>query len=112
VYSFLRKDPFVLVGNGPGFIMSIWLNLTASKLIYKNYSRQKLRQSMPIQRMLEKSYRLIIEMVSARSIHVDDDGNTNISVYSNGNGNDNADKHVNSAQSQLSRMNATDCTLF
>jgi solute carrier family 50 protein (sugar transporter) len=107
-YSFLRQNPFVLVGNAPGFIVSIWLNLTAVKLIYQNYSRQKLRQSMPMQRMLEKSYRMSIEMASAPIIHLDDDGNT---VYSNGNDNDNADKHVNSAESQLSRSrtNATDC---
>lgn len=43
-YSFLIKNLFVFFGNATGFIISLWLNMNASKLLYHeyyNYNHQK-----------------------------------------------------------------------
>ena len=38
-YSFLTKDVFVLIGNAPSFLLSLWLNVGASQLQYLSYIR-------------------------------------------------------------------------
>jgi solute carrier family 50 (sugar transporter) len=45
-YAVLKKDVFILVGNGPGFIISIWLNLQAVQLQYDTFRLQETRKSI------------------------------------------------------------------
>ena len=42
-YSFLTKDLFVLFANLPGLMVSVWLNVGACKLQYREYYDAKLR---------------------------------------------------------------------
>jgi len=44
-YSFIIKDLFVFLANSPGFILSIWLNMNASKLIYHDHISKRARSS-------------------------------------------------------------------
>mmetsp|Transcript_33243 Transcript_33243/g.48843 ORF Transcript_33243/g.48843 Transcript_33243/m.48843 type:complete len:301 (+) Transcript_33243:135-1037(+) len=45
-FSFVIKDPFVLLGNVPGVIISVWLNMSASKLLYLDHASQSIRNSI------------------------------------------------------------------
>jgi len=67
-YSFLRSDPYVLVGNGPGLILSIWLNMNACKLLYREYSQSVLRRSLP--KLLEQSHRMSLSTSTTTMIPI------------------------------------------
>lgn len=41
VYGYYTRDPFVVAGNIPGLILSIWLNTGAAKLQYLDLSHKK-----------------------------------------------------------------------
>jgi solute carrier family 50 protein (sugar transporter) len=45
-YSYLTKNIFVLVGNFPGVVISIWLNMCAIKLQYHDHTASIMRKSM------------------------------------------------------------------
>jgi len=45
-YSFLLKNVFVFLGNAPGFILAIWLNIQAIKLQYENHRSHELQSSI------------------------------------------------------------------
>jgi len=50
-YSFITEDPFVLAANGPGFLISIWLNHGAAKLQFQSLceiSRQRLDSNIKV----------------------------------------------------------------
>jgi solute carrier family 50 (sugar transporter) len=42
----LKQDIFIFVGNAPGFLVSIWLNLQAVKLQYDSFRLQETRKSI------------------------------------------------------------------
>lgn len=45
-YAVLKQDVFIFVGNGPGFIAAIWLNLQAVQLQYDTFRLQETRKSI------------------------------------------------------------------
>jgi len=46
-YSYLKKDPFIFIANGPGILVSLWLNAGAMKLqFYSESHKNALTQSM------------------------------------------------------------------
>ena len=60
-YAILRQNLFIFFGNAPGFIMSVWLNLGAVKLLYQRHHSHEMRKSVvnllvDQERTLSKSY--------------------------------------------------------
>lgn len=45
-YAVLKQDIFIFVGNGPGFLTAIWLNLQAVQLQYDSFRLQETRKSI------------------------------------------------------------------
>jgi solute carrier family 50 (sugar transporter) len=45
-YAVLKQDVFIFVGNGPGFLTAIWLNLQAVQLQYDSFRLQETRKSI------------------------------------------------------------------
>lgn len=45
LYALMKQDAWIFVGNAPGFILSIWLNLGATKLIYHEHYSNEIRKS-------------------------------------------------------------------
>jgi solute carrier family 50 protein (sugar transporter) len=45
VYSILLQNLWIFVANCPGFILSVWLNLGAAKLIYQGHHSRNMRES-------------------------------------------------------------------
>lgn len=44
-YSVLRQNLWIFVGNCPGMLLSVWLNLGAAKLLYQRHHSQSMRES-------------------------------------------------------------------
>jgi solute carrier family 50 protein (sugar transporter) len=72
LYGILRGNFFVFFANAPGFLLSIWLNLGAVKLIYQTQQQSHIRSSL-IQ-YLSSSSRPAVAAVHDED---DDDGNEN-----------------------------------
>lgn len=45
-YSFLLQNVYVFLGNAPGFILAIWLNIQAIKLQYENHRSSELQTAI------------------------------------------------------------------
>ena len=45
-YAILKQNLFIFFGNAPGFIMSVWLNLGAVKLLYQKHHSREMRKSV------------------------------------------------------------------
>jgi solute carrier family 50 protein (sugar transporter) len=65
-YAFLRHDIPLLLGNAPGFLVSIWLNLNAVKLIFQNHARRRIRESLPV--LLSRTHRMSVHAASRASL--------------------------------------------
>lgn len=46
LYGILLQNLWIFVGNAPGFLLSVWLNLGAVKLIYQGHHIKETRESM------------------------------------------------------------------
>ena len=44
-YSYIIRNFFVFLGNAPGFLLSVWLNLSAAKLQYNDHCAKEMRKS-------------------------------------------------------------------
>lgn len=44
-YGILLQNLWIFFANGPGFVLSIWLNLGAAKLLYQRHHSQNMRES-------------------------------------------------------------------
>lgn len=45
-YGILKQNLFIFIGNAPGFVLAVWLNLQAVKLQYESFRSQEMRKSI------------------------------------------------------------------
>ena len=69
----LKQDVFIFVGNGPGFLIAIWLNLQAVQLKYDSFRLQETRKSMLV--ALEEARDMTTEFLVKKN--ESNDGNNN-----------------------------------
>ena len=46
MYALMKSDVWIFVGNLPGFLLSVWLNMGAIKLLYEGHHSTELRKSL------------------------------------------------------------------